>query len=518
MEIPCGSSTLSRISLMLSDQSSAPLRGGVSPPRSRSFRKAVRSALKLVEVRLRIPIVLLISAVVVGRWDVIRNYWDRMTHVALRQKRRRHAPSPAIPSISVQWIRESSRTGQASAGSATWISSAGSEEKPRRYPKESWPACRSLLTAFSLRESGRLNCAIEPLARSYFTAGIVRRDGQTLSVPVEFPRHHASWLRDCKDVTVQCKDVTLAPPSAGRLRFHAQTPEENLDISATVSISDPASELEPGMIVDVTCRVPIARLEPFRSLPTDPPPLKPGEPRSLYACPEHADLAGIQPGRCSIEGNELEARPLAENQRIQWWCPMHSAVTSDRPGEHCQECGGMILKPRVVSYQPPGKVLAVPESAVIDSGLRTVVFVETMPGMFDGIEVVLGPRCGDSYPVIKGLEAGQKVAVIGSLPARRRNAPEPQPRLQLLRGGVQSPVTFAFPLGTGRRYRRPLAPGEAGARRSAPRWTAEDLSRDRKSPGIDGNPAAPGCLGQGRLCLLRGVRGRTSGRPYKVPC
>jgi Cu(I)/Ag(I) efflux system membrane fusion protein len=43
-----------------------------------------------------------------------------------------------------------------------------------------------------------------------------------------------------------------------------------------------------------------------------------------------------------------------------------------------------------------------------------VVFVEGMSGMFDGVEVVLGPRCGDSYPVIRGIEAGQRVATAGA--------------------------------------------------------------------------------------------------------
>ena len=46
------------------------------------------SALKLVQVRLRIPLVLVIAALVVGRWDVIRNYWDRLTRVhPLREHR-----------------------------------------------------------------------------------------------------------------------------------------------------------------------------------------------------------------------------------------------------------------------------------------------------------------------------------------------------------------------------------------------------------------------------------------------
>lgn len=168
------------------------------------------------------------------------------------------------------------------------------------------------------------------------------------------------------------------------------------------------------MIVDVTCQVPVAALEPFGSMPTDPPALRAGEPHRLYICPEHPNLVGTQPGRCNLDGNELEGRPLADAQRIRWWCPMHPAVTADHQGERCQECGGMILKPRVLSFQPSGKVLTVPESAVIDTGVRTVVFIETMPGMFDGVEVTLGPRCEDWYPVVKGLEAGQRVAVSGA--------------------------------------------------------------------------------------------------------
>ena len=74
----------------------------------------------------------------------------------------------------------------------------------------------------------------------------------------------------------------------------------------------------------------------------------------------------------------------------------------------------MALQPRVISYQPPNQVLAVPTSAVVDAGARKVVFVEGMSGMFDGVEVVLGPRCGDSYPVVRGIEAGQRVATAGA--------------------------------------------------------------------------------------------------------
>jgi hypothetical protein len=59
-------------------------------------------------------------------------------------------------------------------------------------------------------------------------------------------------------------------------------------------------------------------------------------------------------------------------------------------------------------------VLAIPDSAVIAAGAKQMVYVERGPGMFDGVEVILGPRCGDDYPVVRGLETGQRVASSGA--------------------------------------------------------------------------------------------------------
>jgi len=62
-----------------------------------------------------------------------------------------------------------------------------------------------------------------------------------------------------------------------------------------------------------------------------------------------------------------------------------------------------------------GYVLALPESAVIDTGSRRVVYLETMKGQFDAVEVRLGRRCGDHYPVRAGLDPGQRVATAGAI-------------------------------------------------------------------------------------------------------
>jgi hypothetical protein len=61
-----------------------------------------------------------------------------------------------------------------------------------------------------------------------------------------------------------------------------------------------------------------------------------------------------------------------------------------------------------------GMALTVLDSAVIDTGTRKVVYRETGPGMFEAVEVVVGPRTGEYRPVLHGLEAGQRVASAGA--------------------------------------------------------------------------------------------------------
>ena len=63
---------------------------------------------------------------------------------------------------------------------------------------------------------------------------------------------------------------------------------------------------------------------------------------------------------------------------------------------------------------PRDEVLSVPESAVIDTGSRKVVYVESEPGVFEGREVVLGSRIGNRFPVLEGLAPGERVAAAGA--------------------------------------------------------------------------------------------------------
>ena len=108
---------------------------------SRHSGPTARSVLRAVQVRLRIPAVLLISALVVGRWEVIRNYWDRLTRfgtgrsVGSGRLERHRVFLPDGPGRAVELAGEV-RDLQHGA----W--SAANAARPLSCPTESWRGCR----------------------------------------------------------------------------------------------------------------------------------------------------------------------------------------------------------------------------------------------------------------------------------------------------------------------------------------------------------------------------------------
>jgi Cu(I)/Ag(I) efflux system membrane fusion protein len=66
-----------------------------------------------------------------------------------------------------------------------------------------------------------------------------------------------------------------------------------------------------------------------------------------------------------------------------------------------------------------GRMLAVPESAVIDTGNQHIVYREQSPGVYEGTDVKLGPAMAGPggaifYPVLRGLSHGNLVVTSGS--------------------------------------------------------------------------------------------------------
>jgi hypothetical protein len=243
-----------------------------------------------------------------------------------------------------------------------------------------------------------------PLCRTIEAPGVV--EGDPMRVRAEFFDDQAYWLAVANETEIG----SLREAHAG---VTVKGTIESAGSFGTV-VRLECSTFRPGEPVRVSLKCPIERIAPFRDMPSEPPPLGADEPRKLYACMDHRDVVRDGPGRCPRDQAALMPMTLRDNQRLRWWCPMHPEVTADRPGASCAPCGGMALVPRVVSYRPPGSVLGVPASAVIHQAGRDIVFVEHGAGMFDATVVRLGPRCDDRYPVIAGLDPGDRVAARGA--------------------------------------------------------------------------------------------------------
>lgn len=63
---------------------------------------------------------------------------------------------------------------------------------------------------------------------------------------------------------------------------------------------------------------------------------------------------------------------------------------------------------------PRGDVLAIPRSAVVDTGTGKIVYVATGNGNFEGKQVEVGEPADQYYPVLAGLKAGDRVVSQGN--------------------------------------------------------------------------------------------------------
>jgi Cu(I)/Ag(I) efflux system membrane fusion protein len=79
---------------------------------------------------------------------------------------------------------------------------------------------------------------------------------------------------------------------------------------------------------------------------------------------------------------------------------------------------GQALKPEmfvdVVLQGERTRSLVVPESAVLDSGARRIVFLDLGDGRYEPREVALGARSTAGFTVLSGLVAGDRVVTSGN--------------------------------------------------------------------------------------------------------
>ena len=332
----------------------------------RSTWKSVRLGLQMLQVRLRFVVVLLVAFLVVGRWDALRGYWDSAWHRLSGKAAANQTVSadteyfcPMDPGVVSDWAA---------------ICPICNMDLVRRKRGEAVKLpdgviARMQLSPYRIQLAGirTTTVAPQPLARR------IRMAGRVVEVAPSVPAPR----------TEDPGPMSGNPPAvaSGAIRSFAlacEVDDEDLPF------------LTPGRPVNV--RLPAIAGEVWRGTVRREDSSHSGAAASRSERPSvEIELTGnVGAVRAGLYGIGEAEIPLED-------APREAAVPSPEP-----------KGPR------PEGLLAVPATAVIDNGSQKLVYVESMPGMFDGVEVTLGPRCGDAFPVLKGLEAGQRVATVGA--------------------------------------------------------------------------------------------------------
>jgi Cu(I)/Ag(I) efflux system membrane fusion protein len=255
---------------------------------------------------------------------------------------------------------------------------------------------------------------------------------------------------------------------------------------------------------------------------------------TVEACPNRTFM-----GRLALIYPRLEAATRTNRIRLKLDNPQHelrpgmfAAVRINTPLETIEPFKSVAAdRGRIVpvglsgaNSPPQYEFLCVPERAVIDTGSKKVVYVEREPGMFEGVEVELGPRHDDYYPVTKGLKPGDKVAAAGGflIDAETRLNPAAAATYFGASGGPQSNGRPNAPSAPGERQGdqapadrgkpdsgRPKAEPEPRVAVAAP--ADEDLKNIEQLPEADRKLA----LAQ-RICPVTGAALGSMGVPVKI--
>ena len=121
-------------------------------------------------------------------------------------------------------------------------------------------------------------------------------------------------------------------------------------------------------------------------------------------------------------GQQVEIRSagdhsVASRGRINFIYPFHDPKTHTVKARVEMPNPGFMLKPdmfvNAIIRVPQVKGIIIPMTAVIDTGKRQVVWVETSPGMFEPRDVQVGERVDDKLQILSGIKPGERVAVSG---------------------------------------------------------------------------------------------------------
>jgi Cu(I)/Ag(I) efflux system membrane fusion protein len=338
----------------------------IDPPAS--TRLSAWLAVRVLIVRLRFFLVLLAVLLLVGAWPLLRHYGQRLTGTGAGVTRGMSSEwefwCPMCPGVTSDW------PGKCPVCNMALVRRKRSEAAPL----PDGVLARMQFSPYRVQLAGIRTVAVEYrlLRRQIVLVGSAERSPAGAAVRVRAEVFAADLPFLTAGQTIEASAAALP----GHAPFRGRTVGEPAGAAGgwtvRLEIDDPDRDLRSGMLVTARAEAPIARLPWWRRAVT--------EERCKDSAAEMALHVLLNPGVPVVSGGLSSLLRQAAGQ----------ALLSEGYG------------------------LAAPCTAVIDHGSRKVVFIETGPGMFDAVEITVGPRCGDYYPVLRGLDAEQRVAATGA--------------------------------------------------------------------------------------------------------
>ncbi len=189
--------------------------------------------------------------------------------------------------------------------------------------------------------------------------------------------------------------------------------DKSRTVKVRVNLKNPDRLLKPAMYASAQLRV---------RLRADGTP-EPTGMEGKFICPMHPEVIRDAPDKCPICQMKLEQVPQARSVTTT---RDPTKAVPDKKTEHAHdEHAGHNKTEKESATQvtaPAGKVLAIPVSAVLDTGVRKIAYRQKSDGAYELTEVTIGSRTEglndanqpvEYFPVYSGLKAGDRVVVRG---------------------------------------------------------------------------------------------------------
>jgi Cu(I)/Ag(I) efflux system membrane fusion protein len=448
-------------------------------PRLSAWRK-VRLVVKVIEVRLRFIAILVAVCLFIGYWDTVKNYWDKWTRPQSAVAHQLGAGQEFFCPMDPQVVRSTYEPN----GDVPNCPICGMPLSIRKKgEKEALPpgvTGRVQLTPERIHLAGvkTVPVGLRPISKQTVTVGYVAFDESRLSQVVARVAGYVEKLyvdktyvkvkageplaelyspelystaqelvlaaqnRNMADLTASARDRLLlwgvgqqeidgilasGKPSS---RLVIRSPQSGYVIEKKIVVG---SSVEPGMTLLEVADLSGVWIE-AEVYEKDISFLQVGQKieAAVEAYPHSTftgKLALIYP-RLEAATRTNRVRFELDNLQHELRPGMFATVMINTPLETIEPFRSAAVKREHVALAASGganepitsEFLVVPERAVIDTGAKKVVYVEREPGLFEGLEVELGPRVElpeagrtvDYYPVVKGLMPGDRVADAGA--------------------------------------------------------------------------------------------------------